>query len=1175
MNPNIGASFLSAKNENVLAFANVTADFALVKIEVPYQRLGLLFEHAIPDIKDLIEAYGTRSSEIAKSSKLESKIKDYGPFAGHAGIDGTSIYAAASSGPSVLALHLLACMLVRIFSGAEATAIWVQLIESRLREIEQQADTSQLRGLAALYAAEHGRQIQRSELAEWDASARAWLETADQVKRREHTQLKLIVKNIPSIQQSSTTYANVVDNWVTAMHTAQKSLQGVPQDVSNGAVLLGLMAWHIYPDLNVFSRAPNGYVKFGDTLVKSGGVITLGLEQKDKGAGVTWSMSLSHLRFYGAPVIVEKSSADGDRITAQELGLVCLGCLISSWENPSQIDICEAADCLVALAECIGTIPAGDAAGYSDSDEVLEDDAAGYSGSDEGLEDDAAEYSDSDEWLEWLAPLLSAAKHLASSKDRERENALYLVEFGRRRGRNFLDTEFNGVIPMFGLTNPLLLHMALSKRPEMDVEKSIRVLRQLAADCHFHRDDCIIISRPQCYPKVSAPNSGGDILEPVQGSWEVASAIPAPAKAGKRDADGKERATARHFRWIHVNRAEDVQSHRMLETQERGISRTRRSNLKPWDPNDIENSNSDHFDPIDMEKILLEEACNCKERGQACGDECLCRAIGFTCTSACSCVSSFMGLNESLACSNIRPCTAEADPPGEDCFWLSARSTLDISDLPSARSNLQFKWRDPPNVFLERYCRDHKGKANDSDLGTSPIDSETGTVDYRDIFSNFKLTGLSQEEDDWLEEEAGWLEEETVFLEEETGSLEEETIPLKEEAVSLEENVTNAPYRVNSVGSKVSFQTIAICGGAGLTGAIGKRLMREYLVSVGEQGVTDFTKSTLGDLVFSRLFFTSLRAMCAISELYRDWPGATISIGVTKKPLGLAHWAASLENTRSRPLKSRLTPTRELGLTPTFHRFIKFSCLIMLESGGHSIHPDQLELVMALAAGNSIYTSECLVQDPFIEDQSGKRSFRGIKRILGSLGHPGVVLLIPPSAPLAMEVESGLSRFSQAETFDGTPSPGAIDADVVMREALVSVFNGPRWIADLDILQTLSNENLRRLRGKCEPTHGKANGRGLSNLLAQDMGAVLKSIGTWEELLACKENLLLDEAGAIRAHGNWYARLAAASLCVQLGCRITLFPTEDVCVNCGQTMMAEMKLNNLDPPNESPCMFII
>ena len=244
-------------------------------------------------------------------------------------------------------------MLARIFSSAEATAIWVQLVESRLVEIEKQADGSQLSGLTALYAAQHGRQIQRADLAEWDASARAWLEAADQVKRREHTQLKLIIKNIPSIQHSSKTYANVIENWIAAMTAVQKSIQGVPQDVSNGAVLLGLMGWHIYPHLNVFN--PNRYIEFYNSLVKPGGIITLGLEQKDKGTGVTWSMSLSHLRFYGDPVVIEKSSGeDSDRLTAQELRFIALGCVLASRSNPSCISLLEAAECFVALAECLG-----------------------------------------------------------------------------------------------------------------------------------------------------------------------------------------------------------------------------------------------------------------------------------------------------------------------------------------------------------------------------------------------------------------------------------------------------------------------------------------------------------------------------------------------------------------------------------------------------------------------------------------------------------------------------------------------------------------------------------------------------------------------------------------------------------------------------------------------------
>lgn len=209
-------------------------------------------------------------------------------------------------------------MLARMFSGAEATAIWAQLVDCRLKEIQEASEASQLQGIAALYAAEQGRQILRDDLASWDASARAWLQTANEAKKREDTQLKLIVRNLLSIHNSGTTYSNVIENWIVAMKTCQNLIRGVPQDVTNGAVLLGLMSWHIYPDLNIFY--PDRYVAFNDRLVKAGGVITLGLESQDRSlSGVSWSVSLSHLRFYGDPVVIEKSSEDSDRITLEEL----------------------------------------------------------------------------------------------------------------------------------------------------------------------------------------------------------------------------------------------------------------------------------------------------------------------------------------------------------------------------------------------------------------------------------------------------------------------------------------------------------------------------------------------------------------------------------------------------------------------------------------------------------------------------------------------------------------------------------------------------------------------------------------------------------------------------------------------------------------------------------------
>ena len=101
-------------------------------------------------------------------------------------------------------------MLARTWSGPEATAIWVELVESRKADIKKNSDPSHLHGMLACTIAE--QEITRTQLAAWDASARAWLRSADEVKRFEQTQLQLIIKDSGlSVSTSGTTYSNVVN----------------------------------------------------------------------------------------------------------------------------------------------------------------------------------------------------------------------------------------------------------------------------------------------------------------------------------------------------------------------------------------------------------------------------------------------------------------------------------------------------------------------------------------------------------------------------------------------------------------------------------------------------------------------------------------------------------------------------------------------------------------------------------------------------------------------------------------------------------------------------------------------------------------------------------------------------------------------------------------------------
>jgi hypothetical protein len=150
------AALASATNELTLAAANINFDFTLVRCEVPKEfeplgsalsqtrkenaeggtahitarRLGALFEGVIQPTPALVKSYGTRVSEVAQAAQQQSPPEiEESIFAAHAGADGTSIWAAATSSATALHVQLLACMLARLWSASEATSIWFELIK--------------------------------------------------------------------------------------------------------------------------------------------------------------------------------------------------------------------------------------------------------------------------------------------------------------------------------------------------------------------------------------------------------------------------------------------------------------------------------------------------------------------------------------------------------------------------------------------------------------------------------------------------------------------------------------------------------------------------------------------------------------------------------------------------------------------------------------------------------------------------------------------------------------------------------------------------------------------------------------------------------------------------------------------------------------------------------------
>ncbi|KAH6648113.1 hypothetical protein BKA67DRAFT_662842 [Truncatella angustata] len=231
---------------------------------------------------------------------------------------------------------------------------------------------------------------------------------------------------------------------------------------------------------------------------------------------------------------------------------------------------------------------------------------------------------------------------------------------------------------------------------------------------------------------------------------------------------------------------------------------------------------------------------------------------------------------------------------------------------------------------------------------------------------------------------------------------------------------------------------------------------------------------------------------------------------------------------------------------------------------------------MGMATGNSIYAAECLLQDPSRLDRSGISQFQGIRRIIGSLGEPGIVFLVPPPSPRRERLDSVQHRVVRHDAFDGqlvnhfeqtslhlkltalkiplVTAQGAIDADIVICEALVRVFDGPRWMADLDIVRGFEDLNLTILPG-CTCS-GREDWDGLGAQLSETLGEKLRSISRWEELFLCQENLLPDEIGCVRSSGNWFARLAAMSLALSTGCPTSVFPPGSICRDCGTKLLS-------------------
>jgi hypothetical protein len=294
----------------------------------------------------------------------------------------------------------------------------------------------------------------------------------------------------------------VLSTWQQTMLGLEALLGGTPIMISNGSLLLAFSSWHLFPDLILLGNKTT-HVKFRDQLFPPGGTGTINSEEASDPnleGGLKWSLTLSHLKYYGDPVVA-RSKPDFTRITFHQFKLVLLGSLCREWTmSPREFDL--VAQRLLDIWSTLGELP-----------------------------------PDARSAFQWLKHLVDAAQDLLHCGGLVDQTTTQLVQYGHRRGKSFLLDRSEFLIPYFGICNPRTL-AALSQHNDRDC--AIAYLRQLAVELRLGPQDAVI-----CYALGASECTDPKMVQ----HWEIASAGAHTVQNRKRDLDGHFLSSAqRHFR---------------------------------------------------------------------------------------------------------------------------------------------------------------------------------------------------------------------------------------------------------------------------------------------------------------------------------------------------------------------------------------------------------------------------------------------------------------------------------------------------------------------------------------------------------------------------------------------------------------------------------------------------
>lgn len=337
--------------------------------------------------------------------------------------------------------------------------------------------------------------------------------------------------------------------------------------------------------------------------------------------------------------------------------------------------------------------------------------------------------------------------------------------------------------------------------------------------------------------------------------------------------------------------------------------------------------------------------------------------------------------------------------------------------------------------------------------------------------------------------------------------------------------------------------------------------------------------------------YTQVLRACALAlEMYGRLPDATVDPTiVSKMSLADAPWIFPsgkptvtfllhpVRSTLSRSSRRSTLPRSPMEPLPppvrtTLSRPEAFACITMFECG-QLLDVAHFRDVFAITSNDAIFVATPLLVDPHdvpIETE--------IKRVLGNIGKPGVSLLVPPPVPRIRETNTDVWNLLNHNSFSGeiensfqktsmhlsftqyqqgllgqTKNEHHIDANTVLHEALVQVFDSSAWVGDLDVLSMLDSPLISRVHCNC-------SGESHSSLNALQQSFRMIIVDSWEELMIPP----LDPAiSVVRTAANWIGRLAAVGISIRMG-RLTVVLPSKRCWQCTEKHILGLKDEELD-----------